>query len=148
MNRNRTPRTPRDNLTIAERAKIQMEERERKLIDLQEQLMADYTFTPRSAASNNSATSSITAATPSPDPTFVFDRLYNRETAAMRARREATPRSANKDSSGTPTYSRARGLNDSYVTPTRLAALHHEGQDRLRARMRTDEVRICFACGW
>jgi len=125
-----------------------MEERERKLQDLQRQLMAEYTFTPKSVASNHSATSSITAMTASPDPTQVFDRLYNRETAAMRARREAT-----HNVTGTPSYVGAREGKNDYVTPSRVAALYSEGQDRLRARLRTDEVNclgflLFFLCRW
>jgi hypothetical protein len=148
MNRLRTPTTPRNHLTIAERSKLRIEERERKLKHLQEQLMVEYTFTPRTNTSSHSITSSITTMTTSPDPNVVFDRLYNRETAAMRARRESTPGSAKRRSLGTPSYSnRTVGLKDSFVTPTRLVILHHEGQDRLRARMRTDEVRRFFACG-
>lgn len=146
---NRTPTTPRNYLTIAERSKLHIEERERKLKELQEQLMAEYTFTPKTNNSYHpSNTSSITAMTASPDPNVVFDRLYNRETAAMRARRESTPVSSKQ--SGTPSYSnRAAALKEDYVTPTRLATLHHEGQDRLRARMRTDEVRrdLCLWFG-
>ena len=146
MNRPRTPTTPRNYLTIAERSKLHIEERERRLKELQEQLMAEYTFTPKTNSSYHSNTSSIAAMTASPDPSVVFDRLYNRETAAMRARRESTPVSSKQ--SGTPSYSnRTATLKDGYVTPTRLATLHHEGQDRLRARMRTDEVRRSL-CLW
>lgn len=141
MSKKRTPRTPAGNgLTIAERTKLQMEEREKKLKQLQEQLMEEYTFTPKSSVSSHSVASSITAASATPDRTLVFDRLYNKETASMKARRVSTPRSTKKPQTfETP---RAKGIKDGYVTPTRLEALHHEGQNRLRSRMKSDEVRI------
>ena len=66
-------------LTMYERTKLQIAERERKLKALQEALMADYTFTPKSAT--NSVASSVSSAE------RVFERLYSTETAAVRARR-------------------------------------------------------------
>jgi hypothetical protein len=110
-----------------ERAKIQIAERERKLKALQDKLMEDYTFTPHSTT--NSIASSVVS---SPDK--VFDRLYNNETAAMRARR-LSPRSA----TNSPVRPRAMGTKDGYVTPTRLQQLHAEGQNKLRARKRSQQ---------
>ena len=131
----RKKRTPKsapartgDGLSMYERAKLQIAERERKLKALQDKLMEDYTFTPHSTS--NSIASSVYS---SPDK--VFDRLYSVETAAMRARR-ITPRSA----TNSPARPRARGTKDGYVTPTRLQQLHAEGQNKLRSRKRSQQV--------
>lgn len=127
----------RDGLTMYERTKLQMEERERKLKALQETLMADYTFTPQSAS--NSAASSRASS-----PEKVFDRLYNLETAAMRARKASTPRSTPRSSTNspfsTPSRSRVRSTKDGYITPGRLEALHADGQNKLRAKKKSQRV--------
>jgi hypothetical protein len=149
---NKTKKTPRsapakgsvmnhrgDGLSMYERTKLQIQERERKLKALQETLMADCTFTPRSAA--NSVSSSLTPSSPNPEK--VFDRLYSTETAAMRARKASTPRStrsATNSPFSTPSRSRVRSAKDGYITPGRLEALHSEGQNKLRARKRTAKV--------
>jgi hypothetical protein len=134
-------------MTIAERAKVQMEERERKLKDLQDQLMAEYTFTPQRAASTHSVASSITTGTTPPDRSMVFERLYNRETAAIRARRASAPRPSQRSPLVSSSNPRPKGLADGYVTPTRVEALFHQGVGRLRARVRNDEVSMRVYCG-
>ena len=130
--RKRTPKSaparPGDGMTMYERAKLQIAERERKLKELQDKLMEDYTFMPHST-SNSVASSAVSS------PDKVFDRLYHVETAAMRARR-LSPRSATTS----PARPRAIGSKDGYVTPTRLQELHAEGQNRLRARKRSQQV--------
>ena len=120
-------------LTMYDRTKLQIEERERKLKALQDKLMADYTFTPQSA------TSSISSSVPSASTEKVFERLYGFETAAMRARR-VSPRSTTASPRNTPKRTRVRSIKDGYVTPTRLVNLHEEGQNRLRARNRSQKV--------
>lgn len=129
----KSPATPGAGFTLYDRTKLQIEERERKLKALQEKLMADYTFTPKSA------TSSMSSSLASGSPEKVFDRLYGHETAAMRARR-ISPRSATNSPFSTPNRPRAQSLKDGYVTPTRLLNLHEEGQNRLRARVRSQKV--------
>lgn len=138
-----TPQTPSGLTSLYDRTKVQMEERERKLKALQDQLMADYTFTPQSA------TSSVSSNNVSPSPSKVFERLYGTETAAMRARKVNRSPSASNSRYSTPTrnsHHRVQTTKEGYITPTRLLNLHEEGQNRLRSRRRTHKVRINIYC--
>lgn len=129
-------------LTMYERSKAQMEERERKLKALQEQLMSDYTFIPQSHSSHQSVGSSSLgggSSSAATDRGRVFERLYTTDTAATRSWRT-------RRSSSSPIRSRmhVRTTKDGYVTPSRLEALHAEGQTRQRARRMTQKVRKFF----
>ena len=117
-----------------ERSKIQMEERERKLKNLQEKLMADYTFAPASSVSSLGSSRAG-------DGNMVFDRLYNADTAAIRAYR-ASPRGPSTMNPGFQSPPRRIKSNkDGYITPSRLETLHAKGQNKQRARCMTQKVR-------
>lgn len=125
----------RGGLTMYERSKIQMEERERKLKNLQEKLMADYTFAPASSVSSLGSSRAG-------DVNMVFDRLYHADTAAMRAYR-ASPRGPPTMNPGfqSPPH-RIKSTKDGYITPSRLETMHAEGQNKQRARCMTQKVRM------
>lgn len=116
-----------------ERSRLQMEERERKLKALQEKLMSDYTFEPaaRSVSSLGSSRGG--------DMSLVFDRLYSTDTAAIRAYK-SSPRGPPAMNSPYRTPGKVKTTKDGYVTPSRLDALHNEGQTKLRSLRMTQKV--------
>jgi hypothetical protein len=124
----------RDGLTMYDRSKVQMEQREMKLKALQQQLESDYTFAPRSStpkSRDNSAEGNAEA---------VFDRLYATETASSRAAYANTPK---RDGTNTPRRTPRRKSNDSSsaLSPgSRVEALYASGQKNLRAKGTTNRV--------
>merc|ERR1711865_495899 len=139
--------TKRRNLTMYERSMAQRKERERKMKELEETLMVDFTFTPSRIRSCNkqkdcgySMVSSLGSS-----PGYVAD------TAASRARRHRSPIRNNPTSSrlssgaatpdGRSLYSATsrRSACTVQTASPRLEALYRSGQDKLRARCVSDE---------
>eukprot|EP00339_Tiarina_fusa_P001149 CAMPEP_0117044104 /NCGR_PEP_ID=MMETSP0472-20121206/30595_1 /TAXON_ID=693140 ORGANISM="Tiarina fusus, Strain LIS" /NCGR_SAMPLE_ID=MMETSP0472 /ASSEMBLY_ACC=CAM_ASM_000603 /LENGTH=562 /DNA_ID=CAMNT_0004755761 /DNA_START=226 /DNA_END=1911 /DNA_ORIENTATION=+ len=118
----------RDGSTMYERSRVQMEQREMKLKALQQQLMSDCTFTPKSLtprSKDNSAEGSAEA---------VFDRLYATETASTRASRANTPK---RGRTTTPRRARRRSNDSGLSAGSRVEALYEAGQKNLRAKVMT-----------
>lgn len=131
--RTSTPVPTRGGKTMYERSMLQIHERERKLKELQDKLMEDYTFTPKNA---NSSPSRSFARESSPAGA-VFDRLYATETAATRAQKvqkAITPKSTHFS---TP---KRVARKDTAVTPSRIEALYASGQKSLRYKGMTEKV--------
>jgi hypothetical protein len=131
--------TGRGGFTMYERSILQMEERERKLLDLQQKLMEDCTFSPKSSTPTSRASSPAA----SPDKVGVFDRLYD-DAATRAAHREAA-----KSTTMTPTRTPARGRGrtrsgDANGTSpgNRLEELFEEGQNKLRTTKLTSKVSV------
>lgn len=150
-------------MSMYERSKLQMEQRELKLRALQEQMMSDYTFTPKTRKSPNNGSFD----TPSNGEghngttTNVYDRLYATETKAMKSYRAQTPtkvrsRSNTPNRRGRPTTTtttggekrrggrRKSGDHARSLTPSRLQALFETGQKQLRSKPKSTKVSKFF----
>lgn len=147
-------------LTMYERSMLQKEERERKMKALQERLMADFTFTPKSAtfSSNNTLTPSPRPGSPSSlaSAVSVFTRLYRADTAASRGqRRSVFTAAAAADNDGyystpvstvsTPARTgqspvgRFRQAGSTRPSSPRLEELYKSGEEKLRGRNLSDQ---------
>jgi hypothetical protein len=140
--KNHTPvPTTRGGITMYERSMLQMEQRERRLMALQQTLMADCTFSPRTTTPSSGNRSRENS------PDTVFDRLYSAGTAASKARmaNATTPRSA----ASTPTRGQARRKSlDTIGTVSpggRLEVLFEAGQKQLRDTKMTVKVSLHYS---
>jgi hypothetical protein len=126
-----------------ERSMLQLEQRERRLSALQQRLMADCTFSPKTTT----PTSRNVSRENSPDT--VFDRLYSAGTASSKARvaNATAPRSA----ASTPTRGRARRKSldtDGTLSPgSRLEAMYEAGQKQLLGTKMTVKVSLHYSNG-
>ena len=151
--------TGHDGLTMWERSKLHMEQRERKLQALQEKFYEEYTFSPNTASTssykkNSSTTASSLSSKSSEkkmkssgivgDNISVFERLYARD----EAKRASTP-------TRTPPRAGSRGRSRAYDTPgskstlsLRVEALYSLGRQKVEAKKNLSEkVRLrAFFC--
>jgi hypothetical protein len=124
-----SPVPTRGGMTMYERSVLQIQERGRKLKTLQDKLMEDCTFTPKSSNSDSRNFSRETS--PAGD---VFDRLYAADTAATRGQRASSP----KPAASTPTSRVRRKSLDNALTPgSRIDVLYEAGQQSVRSRVMT-----------